>query len=219
MSWLNIDYDSDTWLKIPGRWTDVYNEDDDGVPTDDDQQTPAEWAAETAQDCWDDSGIDSGETGVAFLAETLQACVEKYPQAFPGYDIVLHLPDPRAMPLPVYVTDFPIEGDREPALRLLAMADDKEAVEPPIVEEFTTEDLGQGLRVLRYFTMPNSTDLLIGLRYAWRSEKFDRDLVMITASPAPGRVLSALEDIDDLARSIRLRADNDLDDYDSDDVA
>jgi hypothetical protein len=34
---------------------------------------------------------------------------------------------------------------------------------------------------------------------------------MVTASPAPGRVLSALQDIDELAHSISLRADDDYD--------
>ncbi|MDJ0464402.1 hypothetical protein [Streptomyces sp. H27-C3] len=218
MSWLDIDYDSDLWLEIPIQWTDV-NEDDAAEPPAPGDQTPAEWAVEIARDCWDDSEVDPGEAGVAFLAETLQACVEKYPGAFPGYEIVLHLPDPRAMPLPVYVTDFPAVGDRDTELRRLTMADDKEAVETPIVETFTTEDLGEGLRVLRYSTMPGSTELLVGLRYAWRDKEFDRDLVMVTASPAPGRVLSALDDIDELARSLRLRADDDLDyDFESEDT-
>ncbi|MCZ4508855.1 hypothetical protein O3Q52_11695 [Streptomyces sp. ActVer] len=202
MSWLEIDYDEDFWLEVPLRWTigavEPWEEDEDS-------RTPREWATETAELWWDEWDEDPGEGGIEVLADTLVGCVERYPKMFPGFEVLLYLPAPDSIPLPVFVSDFQSTGKEEPELRRVTLADDEKAIEKPIVEDFTTEFLGTGLRVLRYSVEDEKNVVLSSLRYAWRNEEHGRDVVVITASPAPAQILSALDDIDDLAHSIALR--------------
>ncbi|MEU2538257.1 hypothetical protein [Streptomyces iakyrus] len=201
MSWLDIEYDLDVWLEIPPRWTIGATE----PWEDDDERTPQEWATETAALWWEEHEEDPVAGEVALLADTLAACVEQYPKMFPGFEVLLYLPSPTALPLPVFVTEFPSEGEKDSELRRVTLADDDGAVEPPIVEEFETESLGTGVRVLRYSVDSESNAVVSSLRYAWRSEEHGKDVVVITGSPAPSQVLRSLDDIDELAHSIVLR--------------
>jgi hypothetical protein len=127
----------------------------------------------------------------------------------PGSEVLLYLPNPKMVPLPVWITHVPAEGDMEQALRELTLADDSEAVELPVAEKVSAEVLGEGLRVLRYNTLDDSNELVVGLRYAWRSEEHGRDVVLITGSPAPGQVMSAVDAIAELTHVIRLCHDDD----------
>ncbi|MFJ4720930.1 hypothetical protein [Streptomyces luteogriseus] len=103
------------------------------------------------------------------------------------------------------MSEFPSEGEKVSELRRVTLADDDGAVEPPIVEEFETEWLGTGVRVLRYSVDSESNAVISSLRYAWRSEEHGKDVVVITGSPAPSQVLRSLDDMDELAHSIVLR--------------
>ncbi|MFI9153650.1 hypothetical protein [Streptomyces sp. NPDC053367] len=201
MSWLDIAYDVDIWLEIPPRWTIGAVE----PWEDDDTRTPQEWATETAELWWDESDEDPGDGGVELLADTLMACVERYPKMFPGFEVLLHLPSPSSLPLPVFVSHFPSESEKDCELRRVTLADGEGAIEKPIVEEFATDSLGKGLRVLRYSVDDESNTVISSLRYAWRSEEHGEYVVIITGSPAPTSVLQALDAVDDLAHSIVLR--------------
>ncbi|MFF5522748.1 hypothetical protein [Streptomyces coeruleorubidus] len=98
----------------------------------------------------------------------------------------------------------------EQALRALTIVDGSGAVELPVAEKVRTEVLGEGLRVLRYNTLDDdSNEFVVGLRYAWRSEEHGRDVVLITGSPAPGQVMSAVKAIAELTHVIRLCHDDD----------
>ncbi|MCZ4118592.1 hypothetical protein [Streptomyces sp. H39-S7] len=205
MSWLDTPYDYNTWLEASDRWPVGK------------WAGAEEWAADMAEAWWGDFPADPGETGVELLTRTLVACARDFPKAHPGCRVLLHLPDPREMPLPVYVTDRRAQGESSAALRAFVLADDPEAVEPPIVEDFAVPAGVGGLRSLRYATVPGSADLMVGLRYAWRSVEHGRDVVVLTASPAPGRVLAALEDIDELVRGFRVRHDDDDPEIEDDD--
>jgi hypothetical protein len=204
MSWLDIEYDLDVWLEIPPRWTIGAVEPWD----DDDNRTPHEWAAEAAELWWEEADEEPGDGGVEFLTETLVASVERYPKMFPGFGVLLYLPSPSALPLPVFVTHFPSEGEKDSELLRVTLADDGGAVEKPIVEEFTAESLGTGLRVIRYSVEDETNAVIASLRYAWRNEEHGQDVVIITGSPAPTQVLTALDDMDELAHSITLRPDD-----------
>ena len=103
------------------------------------------------------------------------------------------------------MSDFPSTGEEGHELRRVTLADDENAVEKPIVEDFTTNSLGAGLRVLRYSVEDENNAVMSGLRYAWRNDEHGRDVVVITGSPAPAQILSALDDIDELAQCITLR--------------
>ncbi|MBT2399777.1 hypothetical protein [Streptomyces sp. ISL-100] len=205
MSWLDIDYDADVWLSVPIRWTAAAGEDFVGS----EHRTREQWAHETAQDWWEEDDETPGEGDVELLGRTLLACVEKYPSVHPGFELLLYLAHPRMMPLPIWIAELPLKGDVG-ELRRLVLADETEAVEPPLVEEFATESLGTGLRSLNYTLLPGTNELFVGLRYAWLSEDHDRSVLMITGSPAPGQVLAAADVIAELAHDLRLRHDDDM---------
>jgi hypothetical protein len=89
-------------------------------------------------------------------------------------------------------------GDAAGQLRALAGADSPDAMEPPLVEEFTTERLGTGLKALAH-TRKGGT--ITGyVNYAWRSEEHATALRMFTGCPDLGRLQRALPDLDRLAR-------------------
>jgi hypothetical protein len=124
----------------------------------------------------------------------------------------IHLPDPRLEPLPVFLAILAARGERTAQLRALTLADAPNAVGEPVVEEFATERLGTGLRVLRHFTeagdvlgllaQGETAEVNVGLSYAWRSEEHETDLRLFTATHDWGRLRAALGDIDELARQI-----------------
>jgi hypothetical protein len=77
-------------------------------------------------------------------------------------------------------------------------ADGHGAMEPPIVTEFPTEKLGDGLKVMSYFRDKGTGTA--SLSYAWRSEELETAMRLFTACPDLGRLQGALDDLDDLAR-------------------
>ncbi|WP_405647083.1 hypothetical protein [Streptomyces sp. NBC_00019] len=201
MSWLDIEYDLDVWLEIPPKWTIGAVE----PWEDDDKRAPQDWASETAELWWDESDEDAGQGEIELLTSTLLACLERYPKMFPGFEILLYLPTPSSIPLPVFVTHFPSEGEKDYELRRVTLAEGEGAIEKPIVEDFTADSLGNGLRVLRYSINDENNTVISSLRYAWRNEEHGQDVVIITGSPAPAHVLTALDAIDELAHSVNLR--------------
>lgn len=202
MTWLDIDYEPDLWVEVPSQWTISAGEEWYGS----DKRTQQEWADEIAQYCWEESNEkEYAAVEVELLSQTLLECVRRYPPMYPGSEVLLYLPSPKAVPLPVWIAHIPAEGEKEKTLRELTLADDAAAIEPPVVENWTTEALGEGLRVLRYHALEEDQELVVGLRYAWRSEGHNRDVVLITGSPAPGQVMSAVDAIADLTHVIELR--------------
>ncbi|MEU7584642.1 hypothetical protein AB0B50_44530 [Streptomyces sp. NPDC041068] len=198
MSWPHVDYDIDTWMQIPNSW--------EGTPW----KGPKEWGRYMSEAWWGDSGLEPTRKDLKGLAATLRVCAEQLPRAQPGFDVYLQLPDPRFMPLPVYVASIEADGDREETLRELVTTDDPGLVEKPIVEDFTTEALGTGLRSLRYTQTDGDEDggrmIVAGVRYAWRHEAAGCDVVVIVAAPDPRRVLGAMDDLDAFAGRISVAA-------------
>jgi hypothetical protein len=86
---------------------------------------------------------------------------------------------------------------------MLANADDPEAVEPPIVEEFRTDALGAGLRTMRYLRMDDGA-VAGALNYAFRDEPLETDLRIFTACEDLARLQMAFSDIEELVRSARI---------------
>jgi hypothetical protein len=203
VSWPYVDYDTDLWMMIPNSW--------DGTPW----KGAKEWARYMSDAWWGDSDFDPSRKERKALAETLRACGERFPQCHPGFDVYLHLPDPRFMPLPVYVASIESDGEREETLRALVTTDDDpDLVEQPIVEDFTTELLGTGLRSLRYTQAGEERGeehgeertIIAGVRYAWRADSAGCDVVVTAAAPDPRRVLDAMDDLDAFAARISVDA-------------
>ncbi len=198
--WPEIDYDPALWIELPRVWCD--------------QTWPDHraWAREIAEACWGDSGLVPGEHEVDSLALALAMFAEKADSGeLPAQDLFLHLPDPRMMPLQVCLDLWDAEGERDAALRELTGADDPDAVEPPVVEVFPTEHLGEGLRTLRYCPFDPGPDhppapgaLYATLNYAWRVDEHDTDVRLSASCPDLARLIQCVEDIDALARGIRI---------------
>lgn len=162
------------------------------------------WAAESARLWFESSESPYGREEVNHLAEVFAAIHQDLYAAGHCHQALIHLPDPRMVPLPVQIGVWAMEGNRDQAMRGLAHADDPEAIEPPIVEEFTTERLGTGLKALHYRRGPDGESVHGHLNYAWRSEQYETDLRLFTFSDNLSRLQRAMPDIDDLARAIEI---------------
>lgn len=198
--WAEIDYDPAVWIELPRIWCEE---------TWPDHRT---WARDVAKEFWLASGLVPEEHAVDNLALTLAMYAEKLQSGeLPAQDFFLHLPDPRMMPLQVCLGVWDAEGERDATLRELTGADDPEAVEPPVVESFATEHLGEGLRTLRYCPFDPGPDhppapgaLYAALNYAWRVDEYDTDVRLFTSCPDLTRLVQIIDDVDALARGIRI---------------
>lgn len=187
---LDIDYDPSRWLEIPPRW-DTEEWQDIGV-----------WARSCAELFWRSYGRDPGDSGIPFLAGTLRRFAEAFaPEPF-DTRVLLRMWEPTSMPLQVFSMVKPAQGDREETLRFLVGAEDPDAVEPPVVESFRTDHLGEGLRAFRYLRQDDTPEVLAALRYAWRDEEVGADVVLWTATNDTAQMIRAAQDIEELAHKV-----------------
>lgn len=197
----NVAYDPVTWLALPTYW---------GTETWDD---PVAWAAETARDMW--RGLDPGPRSVARTEAMLTECAQLWGGRDPDlpFEMVtyLHLPHPGMLPVQVRVW---IDDTPHVTVRWAAQADEATAVEPPVVEEFTTEHLGTGLRVRLYHSFTpggagsgNADALCASLRYAFTTPEHDAVLTVWAMDPDLGRLIQAGEDIDAFVRAVQCDAE------------
>lgn len=134
--WVSIGYDRTIWISCLAIFPEGY-----------DRQS---YAADFAQLWWDASGLRYGPADLARLAAMISEIHQGSYGHLPCHLAFIHLPDPRLMPLILYVGIWESHGEQDAQLRILTHADDPGAVEPPIVDEFSTDRLGTGLRTLRY---------------------------------------------------------------------
>jgi hypothetical protein len=182
--WMSIQYAQNVWIPCPPVFPDGYDRNS--------------WASLYAEQWWEMSGREHGDREVKLLAQTL-ADIHDYAYAhLEMHRGFIHLPDLSLVPLLVSFGIWEAVGDRTTQLRILTHADDPEAIQPPSVEEFATDRLGPGLRVLAY---TKNKEVITGhLNYAWRSEEYATALRMFTGSPDLGRLQRAIPDIEQLAR-------------------
>lgn len=162
------------------------------------------WCHEAAEDLWLDRELDPGPNGVDFVATTLTRCAESFCPPNSEHWLFLHLDHPTDLPIPVCVAIGPAQRPREETLRALTLADDPDAVEPPVVKPFKAERLGEGLTTFRYVPQADSPHLLACVRYAWQVEEHGADVVMWTAVEDIPRLMSASEDLENLAHSLAI---------------
>ncbi|MFC6062186.1 hypothetical protein [Streptomyces ochraceiscleroticus] len=215
MSWLNVKHATylDPWIRVPLMWPEPGLEDVEAA------QSPQAWARIFAEAWWEDFATEKPRPGeVELLTDILVMHANRAPAICPGFDVFLHLPHPRDIPITVFVDLLEIEEeDCDTALRELTHADADYAIEPPIVEKFDSPHLGTGLRVLRYFQDEDSNEVHAGLRYAWRYESGSEaaDVLILLSHPEPGRIIRAFPDIDEFARTIRISPDEEADTWKS----
>lgn len=183
--WVKIRYNQSIWIPVMPVFPDGYDRES--------------FSAEVAELWWASSGVPHTAQDVLRLHQILAEIHQSVYGRIPCHLAFIHLPDPRLIPLLLYVGIWEADGDRDQQLRMLCHADDPAAVEPPIVEEFTTGTLGAGLRVLRYRHLDDGA-LYAGLSYAWRSEKLQTDLLLNVTSEDLGRIHGAIPDIEEFAR-------------------
>lgn len=189
----NVALDIDVWVPIPIAW------DAESWPG------PKEWADQMARALW--TGHKPKPADIERSAIELASYAGFYGGTDPDapFEVMtyLHLPHPRVLAMPVRVWADDLNGlSAEEAAEI----DDPEAIEPPIVEEFTAPHLGPGLRALRYRQYepdPGEPEALyVVLRYAFRLEAPDAVVVVNATDIDPGRMLGALDDLDDFVRQI-----------------
>jgi hypothetical protein len=190
--WVRIRYDQSIWIPILPVFPEGYN--------------LTSYATEFAEERWEGSGFPHTPVDVLRLFHLLVEAHESTYGHIPCHLAFAHLPDPRLMPLLLYVGIWAAAGDREERLRMLCLANDEGAVELPIVEEFSTGSLGRGLRVMRYRNHEDGT-LYAALRYAWRSEDLQTDLVLNATAEDLGRLQRAIPDIENFARATTIIPD------------
>lgn len=182
-----VHYDLEKWMSCPPQFppgSDV-----------------SAWARFYAEAFCRRPGLTPTEELISALAARL---AEIHLDAYGSGRIVCHRcliyqPDPLASPLPVYMSAWDSQGDRDEALRMLSHADNAAAIQPPYVTEFTARGLGTGLKVLYYSRHPARESVLYaGLNYAWRSEDLDTDLRVFVTTTDLGRLGEAMPDIDEL---------------------
>lgn len=190
MTTVDAAFDRQVWVGLPGEWTE------------DTWPDHRAWARAVAAAGWDGQQPEPGEQGQEHLALTLAMVAESPLAGAPHRRIFLWLPEPSSEVLPVHLDVYAAEGERDAVLRELTRADPRGAVEPPIVEVFPHDRLGDGLRVLRYAADPDDGAVVLTLSYAWRVQGLDVLLWLSTFDT--GRALRALDDVDELARAIEL---------------
>lgn len=124
---------------------------------------------------------------------------------YPGHVMYFYIGPPHRRPLPVMMGIWQMEGERDEQLRELAGYDTIRLVEPPVMEEFTTEHLGTGVKVWCVQKPAKRRPQLVGLLgYAWRSEKLETDLTLRAFCPDLGWLQAAMPGIDEFARALRI---------------
>ena len=182
--WMSIQYAQNVWIPCPPVFPEGFDRDS--------------WALLYAEQWWEWSGRARADREVKLLARTL-ADIHEYGYAhLDMHRGFIHLPNLDVVPLLVSFGIWEAVGDRTAQLRILTHADDPEATQPPLVDEFETERLGPGLKVLCY---TRTGETVTGhLSYAWRSEEYATALRLFTGSPDLGRLQRAILDIEQLAR-------------------
>jgi hypothetical protein len=186
--WPKIAYDKSIWIPCP----DTFNG----------RMTREEWAKTYAGLWWEMSGFKYGKRQVKGLEKALLELQRGIYATQPCHSVVIHLPNVDVMPLPVCVATWEALGDRDTQLRELVHADEPEAVEAPLVEPFTAEKLGTGLKSQYLQRFQHGSDLTGVVNYAWRVEDMETDVRVFTACGDLGRLQAAMADIDTLTSTI-----------------
>ncbi|MEQ4196715.1 hypothetical protein [Streptomyces sp. YIM 103828] len=187
--------DWDRWVHLPPRDPKTYA----------DWRDIGAWCRQEAVCLWEESGLEPGRHGVGFTALTLERCAEAFSPVGSANDLFLRLIHPAGTPLPVLGLTRPSSGPRVETLRALTLADDPEAVEPPVVAPFLSPHLGEGLSTFRYIPQPDHpAQLFACLRYAWQLHELPVSVVLWTVIEDTTQLLDAAEDVEELARAVRI---------------
>lgn len=191
---LAVRYDIATWMSCPPIFPEGYDRE--------------KWALTFAIAFSKRPGLHPSEREIKNLAATLVKIHEYTYTKVACHLCFIHQPHPSLAPLPVFMAVWRPIGERDEALRRLTNADDPEAIQSPEVQEFTTRELGQGLKVLRFGRQPGKRgkegEIFGALNYAWRNEKLETDLRVFASTGNIGRLRQAIPDIDELVNVTKI---------------
>jgi hypothetical protein len=126
-------------------------------------------------------------------------------------DLYVHFRYPTPVPLVIGTFLYDAEpfttDETARVMWALTEAVDERATEAPIVDHLIHPEIGPGLRVLRYRTLPSHGDLAADLRYVWHFPRWDAFFLIRTLFAAPARIIAAMDDLDAYARSVRMSSD------------
>lgn len=182
-----VEYDIAVWVPCPPGFPPGWNR--------------QRWAQMYAENFWKRPGLTYTDLEIGLLATRLTEIHQETYGHVPCHQAFIHLPDPRLTPLPVYLATWKSEGEEGEQLRTMTHASDPASIRAPIVDEFRTENLGTGLRVLVHLPVEGAEGEMYGaLSYAWRIERYQTDLRIFTVCRDLGRLQGAIGDIDELAQ-------------------
>jgi hypothetical protein len=170
------------------------------------------WAAKIAASSWAEGITPDPDDYERIRRLLMLAGSQDYPSIDSMWmDKWIHYPDRDDTPLPVMISDFDVEDNgSDDELRAHLRVGDPLVLEDPIVEEVHTS-LGRGLRALAYSQYEEQGKVVINatLAYVWRVEtEDDLSVTQLWAIDAPARILKAVDDIQALAMTLRLRDDD-----------
>lgn len=184
--WVRVDFDQAVWVPC--------------LPVFPSGQDRKSWATLYAEQRWEAADVEHGKRQVNGLRQSLEYLHKMAYSELPCQMALIHLRDPRDVPLLVCFGIWQAEGKREQQLRMLAHADEQDAIEPPVVEACATGKLGAGLKCLCYLREPRGSVVSGCLNYAWRSEQLETAVRMFTSCPDLARLQQAMPDIDALTQ-------------------
>jgi len=122
-----------------------------------------------------------------------------------GQYLYFYLGPPNFLPLPVMLGVWRVMAPRDDQLRMLAGYDTVDLVEPPILEDFSTEHLGTGIKVWCVQRHERRRKKVVGLLgYAFRNEELETDLHLKTMCQDLGWLQAAMPHIDEFVRAISI---------------
>ncbi|MPY60222.1 hypothetical protein [Streptomyces spongiae] len=144
------------------------------------------------------------------LARKLEAFSEQFPQKIPMHYMFVYAPDLRRRLVPFHFYAVDSEGPVEPVLDTLVQRNQPGAAQDPQIVDFTTDNLGRGLRSIRHFVPKGAEALCMSVNYGWRVDSHGIDLAMRTVSDDLGWVSANIDAFDAFARSLKVVHPNDI---------
>ncbi|GAA0456727.1 hypothetical protein [Streptomyces olivaceiscleroticus] len=144
------------------------------------------------------------------LARVLEGFSEQYPEKIPMQFLFVYAPDLRRQLVPFFCYAAASQGPVEQVLDTLVQRNEPGAVQEPRIVDFTTENLGKGLRSVRHF-VPKGTDTpAVSVNYGWRVDSYGIDLSLRTVSDDIDWVTANTDAFDAFARSMKVVHPDDI---------
>ncbi|MEV0599479.1 hypothetical protein AB0I82_09290 [Streptomyces sp. NPDC050315] len=144
------------------------------------------------------------------LARVLEGFSEQFPQRIPMQHLFAYAPDLRRDLVPFFFYAVPSEGPVEQVLDTLVQRNEPGAAQDPQIVDFTTDNLGKGLRSIRHFVPKGGEALCMSVNYGWRVDSYGIDLSMRTISDDLGWVSANIEAFDEFARHLKVVNPSDI---------